>query len=183
MVLEVEVVLLKGDITSVDCDAIVNPANSLLVMGGGVAWAIKKRGGEVIEKEAREKAPVRVGDAVVTGAGSLKARYVIHAPTMERPAMRTTLEKARQATRAALTKAGELGVKCVAFPGMGTGVGGLDPIDAARVMVEEILSWKPSRSDVKVILVAYDNRMYDAFRIALVEKGFISRNGSVWHKA
>jgi len=84
----VRIVVLTGDITKQEVDAIVNPANSMLVMGGGVAGAIKRVGGKEIEDESVKHAPVPVGEAVATGAGRLKAKYVIHAPTMERPAAR-----------------------------------------------------------------------------------------------
>ncbi|MEX2689946.1 MAG: macro domain-containing protein, partial [Candidatus Njordarchaeum guaymaensis] len=77
----VEIIVIKGDITKMDVDAIVNPANSLLIMGGGVAGAIKRRGGQIIEDEAVKQGPIPVGNAVITSAGNLKARYVIHAPT------------------------------------------------------------------------------------------------------
>lgn len=160
--------VIKGDITRVNYEAIVNPANSYLVMGGGVAGAIKRAGGKEIENEARRFAPIPVGEAVITGAGKLLAKYVIHAPTMERPAMRTTLEKVRLATRAALKKAEERGIKEIAFPGMGTGVGGVSPYDAAIVMVKEITDFlSHSKSITKAGLVAYDDVLYDAFIKAL----------------
>src|SRR5205807_5858876 len=74
--------VVKGDITALPCEAIVNAANSHLWMGGGVAGAIKRRGGPEIEQEAMRRGPVPVGEAVATGAGRLPARYVIHAVTM-----------------------------------------------------------------------------------------------------
>jgi len=164
-----EVVVVKGDITKVKAEAIVNPANSLMIMGGGVAGAIKRAGGEEIEREAMSKAPVRVGEAVATCAGRLSAKFVIHAPTMERPAMRTTLDKVRAATRAALLEADKLGVKEIAFPGMGTGVGGLDPREAAKAMVEEILKLWRGKKGRRVMLVAYDDRLYKSFVDSLRE--------------
>jgi len=156
--------VVKGDITRVDVDAIVNPANSLMIMGGGVAGAIKRVGGDEIEFEARRYAPVPIGEAVATGAGKLKVRYVIHAPTMERPAMRTTLDKVRRAVRAALSRAQSIGVNSLAFPGMGTGVGGLKPEEAAKVMVEEIVKFIRGGGRIKdILLVAYDDKLYKAF--------------------
>lgn len=77
-----EIKVVKGDITQVKADAIVNAANNKLVMGGGVAGAIKRKGGKIIEDEAVKKGPIKVGEAVVTGAGDLPAEYVIHAATM-----------------------------------------------------------------------------------------------------
>ena len=96
-------VVQKGDITELKVDAIVNPANSSGYMGGGVAGVIKRIGGFEIEKEAVSKAPIPVGDAVVTTAGKLPCKYVIHAPTMKQPAMRIGVENVRLATRAADT--------------------------------------------------------------------------------
>ncbi len=156
--------VIKGDITKVKVDAIVNPANSWMIMGGGVAGAIRRAGGQIIESEARKYAPVPVGRAVVTGAGKLPCKYVIHAPTMERPAMRTTIDKVRAAVRAALRAADDVRVNSVAFPGMGTGVGGLDPYKAALAMVETIVEELPRLNNVEeVLLVAFDDKLYDAF--------------------
>ncbi len=168
-----ELCIFRGDITKVDCEAVVNPANSYLVMGGGVAGALKRYGGVVIEEEARKYAPVPVGEAVVTGGGRLKARYVIHAPTMERPAMRTTPEKVRRAVKAAMKVACEEGIVCVAFPGMGTGVGGVSSQDAAEVMVEEIINLLTSRGcSVKVvILVDLNEEMVKAYEKAAINRG------------
>ena len=120
------IIVKKGDLTQISCDAIVNPANSFGYMGGGVAGAIKNVGGIEIENEAVAKAPIPVGTAVFTIAGGLPCDYVIHAPTMEKPAMRIGVENVRLATRAALEVGVELHLKSIAIPGMGTGVGGVD---------------------------------------------------------
>ena len=157
--------IVKGDITKVEADAIVNPANSLMIMGGGVAGAIKRVGGDEIEFEARRHAPVPVGEAIVTSGGKLRAKYVIHAPTMERPAMRTNEAKVRAAVRAALRRAHSLGLRSIAFPGMGTGVGGLDPNVAAKVMIEEIINFLKRGGRIgEVLLVAFTEELYEAFR-------------------
>src|SRR3989338_5638355 len=79
---DTEIKVIMGDITELRVDAIVNAANNKLVMGGGVAGAIKKKGGRVIEEEAVKKGPIEIGDAVATSAGELAAKYVIHAATM-----------------------------------------------------------------------------------------------------
>ncbi len=165
----VEVIVLQGDITELEeADAIVNPANSRGVMGGGVAAAIKEKGGEEIEREAREKAPIPVGEAVATTAGRLSAEYVIHAPTMERPAQRIGVENVEKATRAALEKAEELGVESVAFPGMGTGVGGVPYEDAAKVMVGVIRELAPRLERVRrIFLVGFEKELTEAFVEAL----------------
>jgi O-acetyl-ADP-ribose deacetylase (regulator of RNase III) len=93
-------------------------------MGGGVAGAIKRAGGQEIETEAVSKEPIAVGEAVVTGAGRLKAKYIIHAAVMGQD-LTTDADKIRQTTRNSLIKADELGIKSLAFPALGTGVGGL----------------------------------------------------------
>ncbi len=165
----VEIEVLIQDITKLEVDAIVNPANSLMIMGGGVAGAIKRAGGAEIEEEARRYAPVPIGGAVATTAGKLKAKYVIHAPTMEKPAQRTNAENVFKATLAAIDKAIELGVETVAFPGMGTGVGGVPFDEAARVMVKALkdrLS-KGKGKLRKVLLVAIDRGLAEAFCRAL----------------
>jgi len=160
----VRITVERGDITRWTGDAIVNPANSLLVMGGGVAGAIRRVGGAEIEEEATRHAPIPVGRAVATGAGRLPAKYVIHAPTMERPAMRTTPEKVARATEAALKCAEELGVGSVAFPGMGTGVGGVDPDDAARVMMEAAKNHIDGGTELKEIaFIGFDETLTKAF--------------------
>ena len=128
------IVVKKGDLTQIVCDAIVNPANSYGYMGGGVAGAIKRVGGIEIEKEAISKAPIVVGKAVATTAGALPCRYVIHAPTMKRPAMKIDVENVKLATRAALEIGIKLNLKTIGIPGMGTGVGGVPADKAAKAI-------------------------------------------------
>ena len=128
----------KADITEMAVDAIVNPANSLGIMGGGVAGALSRKGGPSIQREAMSLAPIAVGAAVVTTAGRLWAKYIIHAPTMEEPGTKVGVENARRAARAALIAAALRGFDVIAIPGLGTGLGGLDPAEAARAMVDEL---------------------------------------------
>src|SRR5262245_17542718 len=130
--------LAKSDITTMNVDAVVNPANSLGIMGGGVAAALSRRGGPSIQREAMSLAPIAVGAAVVTNAGQLHAKHVIHAPTMEEPGLKIGVENVRRATRAALLAAARHNFDLIALPGMGTGLGGVDPADAARAMVDEL---------------------------------------------
>ncbi|RDD53721.1 MAG: macro domain-containing protein [Candidatus Korarchaeota archaeon NZ13-K] len=132
-----KVILVLGDITEIEADAIVNPANTLLIMGGGVAGAIKRRGGEEIEREALRKAPVRIGEAVETSAGRLKARYIIHAPTVESPGGASSPEYVRAAVRASIKRGVELGIRSIAFPAMGAGVGGVPVEESVRIILEE----------------------------------------------
>ncbi|MEZ0394528.1 MAG: macro domain-containing protein [Desulfurococcaceae archaeon] len=130
----VQVEVIVGDITDFTGDAIVNPANSLMIMGGGVAGAIRRKGGEEIEKEARRAAPVPIGRAVTTRAGRLRCKHVIHAPTVQEPGGRCSPQAARAATAAALAEAGRIGARSLAFPLMGAGVGGLSPEESASAM-------------------------------------------------
>jgi O-acetyl-ADP-ribose deacetylase (regulator of RNase III) len=170
----VEVLAVTGDITEQKVDAIVNPANSWLVMGGGVAGAIKRIGGQEIEEEALKHAPISVGKAVATGAGKLKAKYVIHAPTMERPAMRIDVENVKLAVRAALECADELRLKSVAFPGMGTGVGGLALDKAAEAMIDETKKHIEKGTHLnRIIFVGFNQDLTRAFSTA-INKAFVT---------
>src|SRR4030042_5617464 len=128
----------QGSITTCDVEAIINPANSFGYRGGGVAGVIKKVGGQIIEDEAISQAPVQVGAAILTSAGDLICHKVIHAPTMHNPAEKTDIHKVLCAVQAALELADNEGFKSVALPGMGTGVGGLDKLEAAKAMLKAI---------------------------------------------
>ncbi len=167
-----EVIAKRGDITKLTVDAIVNPANSSGTMGGGVALAIKKAGGDRIEEEAVRKSPVPIGEAVATAAGKLNAKFVIHAPTMEKSAELITTKNVLLATTAALNCAKNLKVKSIAFPGMGTGVGGVPKKQAAIAMVSEINKFVKKNPDAfdAVFLIGYDNSLYTEFENALRTK-------------
>ena len=156
----------EGSILDQEVDAIVNAANSQGEMGGGVAGAIRRAGGEQINAAAVARAPIPVGQAVTTTAGSLPFRAVIHAPTMEQPGMRIPARNVRAATAAALRAATAAGFKSIAVPGMGTGVGGVKVEDAAREMVAAIRATAP-RSLERLVLVDVDPAMVAAWRAAL----------------
>lgn len=126
-----------GDLTAQDTEAVVNAANNQLWMGGGVAGAIKRAGGQEIETQALKLGPIPVGQAVVTGAGKLKIRFVIHAAVMGQD-LATDAGKIREATRNSLLRAEELRIKSIAFPALGTGVGGFPLAQAARIMMDEV---------------------------------------------
>lgn len=155
--------IVKGDITSLSCEAIVNAANDHLWMGGGVAGAIKQRGGEEIEREAVRQGPIPIGDAVATGAGRLPAHYVIHAVTMGQDLV-TGESHIRAATRSALQLAERLGLRSVAFPALGTGVGGF-PLDrAAAVMLEETTGHLSRAGHLgEVVFALLDDAGYQVF--------------------
>ena len=127
-----------GDITQLTVDAIVSPSNSLGIMQGGVAGQIREAGGQEIEDEIRQSAPIAVGAAVVTGAGQLFCKNVIHVPTMEEPGQKVGVENVRRATRAALLAAARNGHETIAFPVIGAGAGGVPFDEAVRAMVDEL---------------------------------------------
>ena len=156
----------KSDLVDMPVDAVVNPANSQGSMVNGVASALLERGGAQIEQEVRSSAPIAVGAAVVTTAGSLFAKHVIHAPTMEEPGMKIGVENVRRATRAALIAAARNGFETIAFPGMGTGVGGVPVDEAARAMVDELRAHKQPKPS-QVYLVATSEILLSAFDAAL----------------
>jgi len=161
-----QVHLAKADITTLAVDAIVAPANSLGIMGAGVAAAIHRKGGPTIQREAMSLAPIAVGAAVVTNAGKLWAKHVIHAPTMEDPGMKIGVENVRRATRAALLAAARNNMDVIAIPGMGTGLGGVDPSDAARAIVDELRAHRQPKP-ATVYLVDLDDEILFCLEEAL----------------
>jgi O-acetyl-ADP-ribose deacetylase len=126
--------VLQADVTKLEVDAIANAANTHLKHGGGVAGAIARAGGPVIQQESDAKAPIGLGEAVETSAGEMPARWVIHAATMELD-FRTGASIIEKATRSTLEKAEELGARSLALVAFGTGVGGFPLDEAARIMV------------------------------------------------
>ncbi len=161
----------QGDITECAVDAIVNAANNHLWMGAGVAGAIKRKGGQVIEDEAVRLGPIAVGEAVVTGGGALKARHVIHAAAMGQDLV-TDADLIREATINSLKRAMELGLASIAFPALGTGVGGFPMQEAAQVMIDATcttLRNTPQTSLTRVVFVLFTPDAFAAFAQALAE--------------
>lgn len=134
--LEVE----RGDITSVGVEAIVNAANNHFWMGGGVAGAIKRAGGQVVEDEAIAQGPSPVGGAVATGAGRLGVEHVIHAAVMGQD-LATDAESIRNATISSLRLARDLNIRSIAFPAFGTGVGGFPGAESAEAMISGVIAF------------------------------------------
>ena len=128
---------LDADITTLAVDAIANAANTELEHGGGVAAAISRAAGYEFQDESRARAPIGLGDAVVTSAGQLPARWVIHAATMELGGP-TSADLVRRCTASTLAQAEALGARSLALPAFGTGVGGFSMQEAARIEVEEV---------------------------------------------
>ena len=155
--------LVKGDITELEVDAIVNAANSRLKMGGGVAGAILRKGGWSIQEECDRIGYCPVGGAVITGAGKLKAKYVIHAVG---PRMGEGDEdnKLRNATLNSLKLADEHGVKSIAFPAISTGIFGFPKDRCARIMLRTTVEYLRKGSGIeKVIFCLYDDETYKIF--------------------
>ena len=138
--------VVDGDIAALEVDAVANAANNHLWMGAGVAGALKRAGGEEIEREAVAKGPIPVGDAVATGAGRLPARWVIHGAVMAQD-LRTNAELVERTTRSVLRVADELGAESLALPAFGTGVGGFPLDECARLMVARCARTSRARSN------------------------------------
>lgn len=158
----------QGDITRLDVDAITNAANDHLWMGAGVAGAIKRAGGAAIEREAVALGPIPVGSAVVTGAGDLRARHVVHAAVMGQD-LRTDLPTVAATTRSVLELAAGMRLGSLAMPLLGTGVGGLSLEDVASTMARQVAAHASlgSGSPSRVLLVGYDDPAADAARGAV----------------
>ena len=151
----------EGDITLLDVDAIANAANDHLWMGAGVAGAIKRAGGESIEREAVALGPIPKGEAVATAAGRLKARHVIHGAVMGQD-LRTDADLIRRTTRSCLALADRLGCVSLALPAFGTGVGGFPIAECARIMVEAIRGYD-AVSIKKVVVAVFGQEARRAF--------------------
>ena len=127
----------QGDLTQCVVDAIVNAANNYLQLGGGLAGAIRRAGGPEIQADCDRHGPVRVGEAAITTAGRLPAKFVIHQASM-RLGRETTAENLRSSTRAVLKLAGENDIRSLAFPATGTGIAGFPLRQCAEIMLEEV---------------------------------------------
>ncbi len=166
MGLEESVTLLVGDITDMEVDAIVNAANTQLVLGAGVAGAIRRKGGAAVEQECREHGPIGLGEVATTTAGEMKARYVIHAAGMELGG-RVTAEVLERCVENVLDEAHRLGIKTIALPAIGTGVGGLETARCAETMCRVVASHLAAHDCPieRIYFVLFDRRTYDQFRI------------------
>lgn len=155
--------LVQGDITELLTDAIVNAANGQLVLGEGVAGAIKRKGGPAIQEECNRKAPIGVGQAVITTGGDLKAKYVIHA-VGPRIGEGNEDEKLLNATLNSLKVADENKLKSIGFCAISTGIFGY-PIDrCAKVMIETTMDYLKEETGLKkVVFCLYDANSYKVF--------------------
>ena len=156
----------KTDLWSLPVDAIVNPANSLGIMGGGIGGTLRREGGNIIQEAAMAAAPIAVGAALVTTAGQLPAKNIIHVPTMEEPGMKIGAENVRRAARAALIAADRNGFKVIGIPGIGTDLGDVPIDEAARAIVEEVRAHRRPCPET-IYLVDQNDEMIAALEEAL----------------
>jgi O-acetyl-ADP-ribose deacetylase len=161
----VKLEVVEGDIAALEVDAIANAANNRLWMGSGVAGAIKRAGGEEIEREAMAKGPIEVGEAVATGSGRLPAQWVIHGAVMGQD-LRTDAALVGRTTRRCLEVAEELGATSVGLPAFGTGVGGFPVDECAQIMVAEARSFE-AKSLERVVFAVFGGEAEAAFRAAV----------------
>lgn len=159
----VKIQFMKADITEMAMDAIVNAANTDLVMGSGVAGAIRQKGGEKIQEECERLGAVRLGAAAVTIGGNLKAHYVIHAASM-RPGEKATVESIRQATHESLFRAEEKTFRSLALPALGAGAGGVSVEECAETMLRVVLDHVKMRTSLeKICFALFDDATLKVF--------------------
>jgi O-acetyl-ADP-ribose deacetylase len=157
------ITIVQGDLTEMDVDAIVNAANNDLQLGGGVAGAIRRKGGPQIQIECNEIGMIPVGGAAITTGGNLKARYVIHAASMELGGQ-THAHALRSSTAHSLRIAAQKGLKTIAFPAVGTGFAGFPMHECAEIMLREVVKHFEGQTPlVKVTFVLFDKEAFDAF--------------------
>jgi len=157
------VTLRQGDITEAKVEAIVNAANNDLLLGSGVAGAIRVKGGPAIQQECNRIGRVPLGEAAITGGGKLAARYVIHAASMQLGG-RTTEESLRESVHNSLLRAQEHGLESIAFPAIGTGVAGFPMARCAEIMLAEIRGHLRGATSLKRIeMVLYDKASLQVF--------------------
>jgi O-acetyl-ADP-ribose deacetylase (regulator of RNase III) len=161
-----KIVIQQGDLTEMDTDAIVNAANNELVLGAGVAGAIRRKGGEAIQRECDAIGSIPLGFAAITSGGKLKARHVIHAASMGLGSL-TTADTLRNSTAHSLRLAAERGLKTIAFPAVGTGIAGFPMKECAEIMLQEAAAHLRSGSSLETIyFVLFDEQAAGVFERA-----------------
>lgn len=163
--------IVQGDITEQETEAIVNAANTDLILGSGVAGAIHRKGGALIQEECNQKGPIPLGEAALTSGGNLKTNYVIHAASMS--FSQTTTDKSlRDSVVNSLLRAAENQIKSVAFPAIGTGVAGFPINQCARIMIDETIHFlKQNNFPQEVRFVLFDEGSFKAFNRTFQELG------------
>jgi O-acetyl-ADP-ribose deacetylase (regulator of RNase III) len=159
-----KIILTKGDLTEMDTDAIVNAANNDLQHGGGVAGAIRRKGGDAIQAESNAIGSIPVGGAAITSGGNLKARFVIHAASMQLGG-RTTPHALRSSTAHSLRIAAQRGLRTIAFPAVGTGIAGFPMQECAEIMLAEVMQHLRGETSLeKVYFVLFDEEALKIFK-------------------
>ena len=166
-----KIILLQGDLTEMDVDAIVNAANNDLQLGGGVAGAIRRKGGEEIQRKCDAIGSIPIGGAAITTGGKLRARYVIHAASMQLGG-ETTARALRSSTAHALRIAAEQGLRSIALPAVGTGIAGFPIPECARIMLREVVEHLKTPTSLEMIyFVLFDKRALSDFEAVWAEMG------------
>jgi len=162
--------LSEGDITEMQTDAIVNAANAQLVLGGGVAGAIRKKGGPEIQKECDKIGGTFVGGAVITTGGNLKAKYVIHA-VGPRMGEGNEDEKLKNATLNSLKVADENNLKSIAFPAISTGIFGFPIKRCADIMLKTAIDYLKSQTELqRIVFCLFGQESYKVFENQLSQQ-------------
>ena len=155
--------LLEGDITEMQTEAIVNAANARLILGGGVAGAIRKKGGPKIQQECNEIGGTFVGGAVITTAGNLKAKYVIHA-VGPRMGEGNENQKLKNATLNSLKLADEKNIKSISFPAVSAGIFGFPIEKCAEIMLKTTIDYLKGQTDLEnVVFCLFGRDSYEVF--------------------
>jgi O-acetyl-ADP-ribose deacetylase (regulator of RNase III) len=160
-----KIVLLQGDLTEMDVDAIVNAANNDLQLGGGVAGAIRRKGGEIIQRECDAVGSIPVGGAIITSGGKLRARFVIHAASMQLGG-ETTARALRSSTAHSMRIAAEKNLRSIAFPAIGTGIAGFPLSECAQIMLREVVDHLRGPTSLELVYFV----LFDAPGLAAFEK-------------
>ena len=160
---QTEIIITQGDITDADVEAVVNAANNDLQLGAGVAGAIRRKGGPAIQEECDRIGPIPLGEAAITTGGRMKAKYVIHAASMQL-GDRTTAENLEASTRNSLRRAEEKKVRSIAFPAIGTGVAGFDTRRCAEIMLRVVAEHLKGKTSLeRVVFVLFDPQSREVF--------------------
>ncbi|MFH1612949.1 MAG: macro domain-containing protein [bacterium] len=161
--------IIQGDIILQELDAIVNSANNKLVMGGGLALKIRNKAGFKVQEEANKLAPIKIGEAVITSGGKLKAKYIIHAATMGMDFI-TNENIIRESTKNSFKVVKENNITSIAFPALGCGVGKFSKEQTAKILIEEAIFFCQNSDFLKkIVYVLYDEKSYKIFQNVIVE--------------
>jgi O-acetyl-ADP-ribose deacetylase (regulator of RNase III) len=171
-----KVIVQQGDLTEMEVDAIVNAANNDLQLGGGLAGVIRRKAGPAVQRECDDVGSIPVGGAAMTSAGKLKARYIIHAASMQLGG-ETSARALRTSTAHALRIAAEHKLRTIAFPAVGTGIGGFPLAECSAIMLHEAVQHlKTSTTLEKIYFVLFDSDALGAFAKQLRE---MQQNGAL----